>query len=125
MLQANNFGHGTVNKGNVVYYENDAFSGTKNPDKTPIPGIPGSAVFTVNDVGGFFNATDNQGNPITVGKRKYSGGTLRAQATILIHETAHQIMVSGFQPDFSRPKAGKANDQLVDTNCRTLIEGLQ
>ena len=30
-------------------------------------------------------------------KRGYAGDTLRAQATILIHETAQQITVLGFQ----------------------------
>lgn len=44
---------------------------------------------------------------------------------ILIHELAHQITVSGFQPDFGNPRAGKANDEAVDKNCRQLIEGLQ
>jgi hypothetical protein len=66
-----------------------------------------------------------QVNPFQVGKRSYAGNTLRAQATILLHETAHQITVSGFQPDNGIPKAGKANDNLVDQNCRQLIEGLQ
>src|ERR1700728_3763600 len=125
VLQQNNFGHGTVNIGTAVWYLNGAFSGTANPDKTPIPGIPASAVFTVNDVGAFFNATDNQGRPFTVGKRRDSGGTFTAQPTILIQEPAHKIRVTGFQPDCSAPKAGKANDQLVDTNCRKRIEGLQ
>jgi len=48
-----------------------------------------------------------------------------AQATILIHETAHQITVAGFQSDFGKKKATNENDKAVDTNCRQLIEGLQ
>ena len=126
VLQANNFGHGTVYQGTKVSVIG-AFSGNKNPDKTPIPGVPLSAVFTVNDAGPFFNEHPN-GDPskiFYVGRRDYPGDTLRAQATILIHETAHQITVAGFQPDFGNPKAETANNKAVDTNCRKLIEGLQ
>ncbi len=55
---------------------------------------------------------------------------LVAQPTILVHELAHVLSnagagASGFQEDFGIPKAGKANDALVDQNCRSLIEGLQ
>jgi uncharacterized protein YjdB len=128
VLTANNFGHGTVNLDGSVYYQNGAFSGLKNPDKTLVAGIQNtSVVFTVNDVGSFFNQYQNGDNtkPFLVGKRNYPGGTLKAQATMLIHETAHQITVTGFQPDFGNSKAGKANDKAVDSNCRQLIEGLQ
>jgi hypothetical protein len=130
VLSANNFGHGTVSVGNAVAYGIAAFSGNKNPDKTLVAGVPISAVFTVNDIGGFFNANfpnspPYRGQQQLVGTREYIGNTLRAQAAILIHETAHQITVSGFQDDFGKPKVVKANDKLVDTNCRQLIEGLQ
>jgi hypothetical protein len=125
MLGTNLFGHGIVYRGTTPYYENGAFSGSTNPDKTPVPGIPaGAAVFTVNDIGPFFNVSDNLGRPFKVGKRGYAGNTLRAQASILIHEVAHQITVLGFQPDNGIPKAGKSNDILVNQNCRQLIEGL-
>jgi hypothetical protein len=60
-----------------------------------------------------------------VGTRKYPGNTLKAQATILIHETAHAVAVSGFQRDNGIPKAEKSNNLLVDKNCRNLIEGLK
>lgn len=126
VLSSNLFGHGTVNRGTTPYYDNGAFSFSTNPDKTPVPGIPpGVAAFTVNDIGAFFNAADNQGRPFQVGKRGYAGNTLRAQASILLHEVAHQITVFGFQHDNGNPKAGKANDKLVNQNCRQLIEGLQ
>src|SRR5579884_1613945 len=127
LLGANNFGHGTIHQGNGIAYEIGAFSGNFNPDKTKIPGVPLSAVFTVNDAGSFFNqyAGGDQTKPFEVGRRAYSGNTLRAQAAILIHETAHQITVAGFQPDFGNRKAGRANDVAVDKNCRQLIEGLQ
>jgi hypothetical protein len=42
-----------------------------------------------------------------------------------IHELGHVMTITGFQEDAGIPKAGKANDKLVDQNCRSLIEGLQ
>ena len=62
---------------------------------------------------------------MSVGTRDYPGGTLKAQATILIHELAHILSATGFQNDAGIPKAGKANNKLVDKNCRNLIGGLQ
>jgi hypothetical protein len=127
VLSGNFFGHGTVNLGATPYYNNAAFTGSLNPDGKPVPGLPSSPapIFTVNDIGAFFNATDNQGHPLKQGPRGYAGNTLRAQATILVHETAHQITVFGFQHDNGIPKAGEANDKLVDQHCRQLIEGLK
>jgi len=119
LLSANNFGHGVFSINSIA-----AFTYGTNPDKSPI-GIPSNFAVTVNDNGSFFNAKDSSGRSFLVGKRNYSGSTLRAQATILIHETAHLVSASGFQSDFGIPKAGKSNDALVDTNCRSLIEGLQ
>jgi hypothetical protein len=55
----------------------------------------------------------------------YPGNSSRAQATILIHETADPISVPGFQPDFSAPKTEKNNNKAFDKNGRQLIEGLQ
>jgi hypothetical protein len=128
VLGANNFGHGTININGTTTYGIDAFSGSvQGQNRTPIPGIPANAVFTVNDVAGFFNEylSGNQLRLFEVGKRRYPGNSLRAQATILVHETAHQITVTGFEKDFGYPRVGRANDKLVDTNCRQLIEGLQ
>ncbi|HEV2417194.1 MAG TPA: kelch repeat-containing protein [Terriglobia bacterium] len=128
LISTNYFGHGTVNLGTAIDYMIAAFSGSENPDKTPVAGLPTSGVvFTVNDVGAFFNqfVDGDQGKSFQVGTRKYAGNSLRAQATVLIHEVAHQITVSGFQKDFGNPKAEKANDKAVDANCRQLIEGLQ
>jgi hypothetical protein len=122
LLSNNLFGHATVNVGNKPSYTIAAFSGTQNPDFTNIPGLPDGAAMTVNDIGSFFNPTDNQGNPMTEGEREYGGKTPQAQAAILVHEIAHQITVLGFQNDFGKSKAGKENDHLVNTNCRALIE---
>ena len=88
-------------------------------------GIPAGTIVTVNDNGAFFNATASNGQAFTVGKRDYAGGSLAAQAEILIHELGHDLYVAGFQHDNGIPKAGKANDSLVDQNCRSLIEGIQ
>jgi hypothetical protein len=127
LLTNNLFGHATVNilppNGSAVpSYTIAAFSGTQNPDKTNIPGLPSGAAMTVNDIGAFFNQTDNQGHPFSIGEPKYAGNSPQAQATILVHEVAHQITVSGFQPDFGNKRAGKANDHLVNANCKTLVE---
>lgn len=125
LLSGNYFGHGTVNRGTKPAPDISAFSASLNPDGKPVPGLPENPapVFTVNDIGAFFNAADTQGRQFVVGTRDYAGNTVRAQLAILLHELAHQITVSGFQNDFGIPKAGKANDKLVDTNCRALIEG--
>jgi hypothetical protein len=52
----------------------------------------------------------------------YAGNTQRARLAILIHEEGHQLAVVGFQNVFGIPKAGKANDKLVDDHCRSSIE---
>ena len=96
-------------------------------DGTPT-GIGASAAIAVNDTGAFFNAKLGD-KPFTVGRRAYTGGTLKAQAAILIHEFAHQMYAgggaSGFQDDAGDTKKGRANDKLVDENCGRLIGGLK
>jgi len=124
LLSNNWFGHATINQGTNVNYTIAAFSGTQNPDGTLIPNLPSSGVaMTVNDLGAFFNLADNQQHTFLVGIPQYPGNSPQAQSTILVHEVAHQITVYGFQPDFGRPKAGKANNVLVNTNCSGLIGG--
>jgi hypothetical protein len=127
VLTANTFGHGTITQDNATNYKTAAFSGNLNPDHTQIPGLPLSATFFVNDLGAFFNQFKNGDStmPFNVGKRNYPGDSQRAQLTILIHETAHQISVPGFQPDFTSNKAEKNNNKAVDKNCRSMIEGIQ
>jgi hypothetical protein len=88
-------------------------------------GVPDGTALTVNDKSSFFLAGDGNGATYSSGVRNYPGGGLKAQATILIHETAHGIAAPGFQHDNGIPKAEKANNTLVDKNCRSLIEGLQ
>ncbi len=50
---------------------------------------------------------------------------IHRQATMSIHETAHQITVSGFLDDFGKNQAETENNKAVDENCRQLIEGIQ
>jgi hypothetical protein len=119
LLDNNTFGHGVFT---IQTYA--AVHGFKNLDGSPT-GIPANFAITVNDLGAYFEAMDVQGRSFQVGKRNYSGNTLRAQATILIHELAHTFPAPGFQEDNGKPKAGKANDKLVDRNCRYIIEGLK
>jgi hypothetical protein len=127
VIAANTFGTGTITQDGATVYKTAAFTGNKNPDGTVIPGLPLTPVFLVNNLGAFFNEFKNGDStkPFLVGRRNYPGDSLRAQATILIHETAHQISVPGFQPDFSSTKAEKNNNKAVDKNCGQLIEGLQ
>jgi hypothetical protein len=126
MLQSNTYGHGTIYVGTNIRYDIWAFSGATNPDHTMISGLPtnGGISMVVNDVAGFFNATAN-GGAYYLGPRNYPGDSLRAQAMVLIHEVAHQLPVPGFQADNNNNKAEKANNKMVDINCRQLIEALQ
>jgi hypothetical protein len=63
----------------------------------------------------------------TVGWRAYTGGTLKGQAAILLHELGHLMSAAGgaagFQYDAGKRKAGRSNDNLVDQNCGKLIGG--
>jgi len=78
--------------------------------------------------GAFFNASLGNAT-FTVGRLAYKGGTLKAQATILIHELGHLMSGFGgaflFQNDGGNKAAGRANDNLVDVECRGLIERLR
>ena len=84
----------------------------------------------MNDVAGFFNANypnspGYNGAPYQLGPLSYLGNTLRSQALTLIHEVAHQIIVTGLVKDNGDPDAERANNRAVVTNCRQLIEGLE
>lgn len=113
LLDANTFGHGEFNVATVA-----AFAGSRNADGTPA-GVPPDSAFTVNDNGAFFSQT------YRVGVKNYTGGTLEAQAAIIIHELAHILTVAGFVPDVGSASAGRRNDELVEKNCGNLIRGLK
>jgi len=118
----NAYGHGQFSEN-----ETAAFVGTRNQDGTPT-GVPGGVAITVNDKGAFFNAKLDD-KTFTVGRRAYTGGALKAQAAILIHELGHLMNESGgaagFQSDAGNKQAGRANDKLVDQYCGRLIGGLR
>jgi hypothetical protein len=115
LLQTNSLvGHGTFDVSVA------AFTGVLGST-----GVPDGTALTVNDKSAFFLAGDGNGATYSSGVRNYPGGQLKAQATILIHETAHGIAAPGFQHDNGIPKAEKSNNKLVDKYCRSLIEGLQ
>ena len=84
-----------------------------------------TSAITVNANGAFFNSFDSSGAQFIVGAANYAGGTLQAQAAILIHEPAHVPGAEGFQPDAGNAQAGISNDRLVDQNCGKLIGGLK
>ena len=76
---------------------------------------PGTAPITVNGTGAFFS------NRFTVDQGNLTGGSARAQVFILLHELAHALSAEGFQPDLNKAEAGKANDKLIDTNCKKTL----
>ena len=57
---------------------------------------------------------------LRAGRRGYEGGTLQAQAAILIHELAHLQNANhgakGFKAEAGDKQAGRDNDKLVDQN---------
>jgi hypothetical protein len=130
------WGHGVVMVNGNTTYTTMAFSGNQNPDKSPVAGVPDGVVTVVNDSGGFFNSNYslvspyNPGQPYYIGIQGYLGGTLRAQAEILLHEMGHSVIgensppKTSFQNDLGDPQAELANEKQVDTNCRAMIEAL-
>ena len=122
LVTNNSYGHGPFSDNDIA-----AFVGGRNQDGTPT-GTAASAAISVNDSGAFFNAKLGD-KTFTVGRRAYTGGTLKAQAAVLIHELGHLMNAvggaAGFQADAGNRKAGRANDQLVDQNCGKLIGGLK
>jgi hypothetical protein len=119
LLGGNYFGFGAFNQPQIA-----AVSGSVNADGSPT-GIPVGILITVDTLGAFFNANNSSGQAWQVGVPKYVGGTLQAQATILIHELAHTIGAKGFQSDTGNAQAGADNDALVNQNCGKLIAGLK
>lgn len=117
------YGHGTLNDDRTA-----AFVGFRNYPSQTLIGVPDGWNITVNDRGAFFNATLDD-KTLTVGPHAYKGGSLKAQAAILIHELAHKMNESGgaagFELDAGNTKAGRSNDNLVDHNCGNLIKGLR
>jgi hypothetical protein len=117
LIQNTLFGHGSFDADHIRTAAITVGAG--------LTGVPAGIIVAANDNGAFFNATNGNGLAFTVGTRNYAGGSLQAQTEILIHELGHELPIVGFQNDNNIPKAGKANDALVDQNCRALIEGIQ
>jgi hypothetical protein len=120
LMAGNNYGYGTYTLGGKTNYSNAALT----TQGIMFPGLPASPfpAFVVNSVGPFFSAAVRNGKIYTIGPNNYPGNTLRAQLAILIHETAHEIDVDKFQPDFGNEAAREANDAYVNLHCRSLIE---
>jgi hypothetical protein len=98
-----------------------AFVGNANSDGSPVPGLPTNSSITVNNNGAFFNSGYSIGG---LGV-SYVGGTLQAQAFILIHELAHEVGAAGMQPDAGNPSAETNNNNLVQQHCGSQMSGLQ
>jgi hypothetical protein len=110
------FGHGSFGKHRKC---TGAFSGT---DTEHVQGVPLGTVFTVNDDGAFFQATQADSCPVPVGPQQYAGDTLPAQIEILTHELAHQLSAKDFEDDLNDDPAEIHNEGLVDQKCGSMIE---
>ncbi len=109
------FGYGALNVASTA-----AFVGNDNPDGSPIQGLPSNATITVNSNGAFFSSNFQVGS----GSTEYAGGTLQAQAFILVHELAHAVGATGFKPDNGSPTNQASNNALVQKNCGSQIAGI-
>ena len=105
------YGHGTFNDIGTA-----AFVGISNQDKTRT-GVPVGWNITVNDQGAFFNAKLDD-KTFTVGRRAYKGGTLKAQAAILIHELGHLMNEVGGAGDF-QPEQGTSRRDVLTISSST------
>jgi hypothetical protein len=119
-LLANPTLYGTGYFNNATDY---AIIGNTNPDGTPT-GVPDGTLITVN-LGGAFLAAFSNGQQLPAVGGQYNPGTPAAQAAILIHELAHQLMPAGFQNDFRDQAAVNSNDALVSKNCGKLIGSIK
>jgi len=71
----------------------------------------GSFAILVNDSGAFFSSnylTDNG---------RLQGNTTAARDFVLLHELGHSLGAPGFQDDYANSKAGRDNDNLINSNC--------
>jgi hypothetical protein len=48
---------------------------------------------------------------------KYQGGTLQAQAFILVHELAHEVSAAQFLNDYGSEANENSNNLLVQQHC--------
>jgi RHS repeat-associated protein len=127
-ISGNLYGYGTAYVNGTQSYTNSAFTGWNNADQTPT-GVPVGTVFTINTAGAFFTM-NGPGGTLTVGAGNWTGGTLQAQAAILIHELAHLTGAAGFVSDTGGTPAQNAanvaaNDALVGKYCGFLINEFQ
>jgi hypothetical protein len=121
ITENNTFGHAEFHP---FYESTSAVQGNRSIEGTPT-GIPVDVSITINSQGAFFNRTAANGGAFSVGPRGYAGGSIQAQAQILIHEIAHTLGVAGFKSDFGNPAAVRENDASVDKHCGRLIRSLK
>ena len=106
LLKSGAVGHGTV----TTTEPNSIANAVTNP--TDAPGF----AIVINDSGAFFSsgATTDNG--------KISGGTLKAEVFLLLHEYAHLNKVSGFENDAGDSNAGKRNNDRVEEHCSKTLK---
>jgi RHS repeat-associated protein len=107
LVDNGSYGYGDFNTNSVA-----AFCGQRNADGSET-GVPITAAFTVNSNRAFFTKANSKGQAWSVRPRGFSGGTLQAQASIVIHELAHILGAAGFKSDWGDSKAMQSNDKLV------------
>jgi len=111
------FGYGALNSGTTA-----AFVGNRNPDGTPVGGLPVDSSITVNSNGAFFNSSYQVGG----GGASYRGGTLQqAPSFIMAHELAHEVGAAGFLPDAGSSKNEAINNNLIQQHCGKQIAGIR
>jgi hypothetical protein len=109
------FGYGVIRPSTTA-----AFVGNANRNGTLVQGLPLNSSITVNASGAFFDSAFSVGS----GNTQYTGGTVQAQAFILLHELAHEVGAAGFLPDAGIPKNEASNNALVQRNCGKEIAAL-
>ena len=118
LVDKNSFGHGTFNRTTVSAFAGSRILGANSNV------VPPNVSVTVNDQGAFFLPFKDHYS-LSVGYRKYKGGTPEAQAAILIHELGHVMNIRGFKSDYNETSAAREKGKLVDENCRGLIESMK
>lgn len=128
----NRFGHGTFNyvdsSGNITGVDTmtGAVFGQRNVGEgAPTIKVPSNWDITVNDLGDFFNGTSN-GQAMVTTPERYPGGTIAAQAVILLHEVGHNLLLPPpfQQNDGANLTLSRGNDTQVYNHCQHLVEDL-
>ncbi|HEU0120872.1 MAG TPA: hypothetical protein VFQ91_10135 [Bryobacteraceae bacterium] len=56
---------------------------------------------------------------------KINGGTYKATVFIILYELGHAVSANGFQNDFGNNDAGKANDKMIEKECKKTLDRIK